>query len=170
MDGVKCNYCLESARYYCTCTTPNISFCKNHLAVHKDLIGDHKISIYKNESLKSNLKTKEALIRKIFQVKSETREKTKEIIADFSEKMRKLQENFKCAVEKLNSFMKTCDQVSQAIYSIDAILIKKINSPLESILVSDDISSLISEITPPDITYSDCFLLIYTLSISPFSL
>ena len=48
MYGVKCDYCLEPARYFCTCTTPNISFCKVHLEVHENLIGDHKISIYKN--------------------------------------------------------------------------------------------------------------------------
>ena len=181
MDGVKCKYCFEPARYFCTCTTPNIIFCKVHLEVHenligdhkistyKNLIGDHKISTYKNESLKVNLQTKKTLIRKIFQVKRETREKTEEILADFSEKIIKLQKNIDLTVEKLNNFMKTCDQVVQAICSIDAIPINKINSPLESILVSDDISELMFEITPPVITYSDGFYL-YTPSTFPLSL
>ena len=57
--------------------------------------------------------------------------------------------------------MKTCDQVVQVIRSIDAIPIKKINSLLESILVSDDISALMFEITPPVITYSDGFTSIH---------
>ena len=115
MDGVKCKYCFEPARYFCTCTTPNIIFCKVHLEVHenligdhkistyKNLIGDHKISTYKNESLKVNLQTKKTLIRKIFQVKRETREKTEEILADFSEKIIKLQKNIDLTVENINN-------------------------------------------------------------------
>ena len=97
MDRVRCYYCSDPARYYCTCVTPNISFCRNHQIVHEDSIGDHKIILHKKESVKVNPKTKQELIQKIFQVQSDAREKTKEILNDLSKEIRRIQEKFKCA-------------------------------------------------------------------------
>ena len=166
MDRVRCYYCNDPARYYCTCVTPNISFCRNHQIVHEGSIGDHKIILYKQESVKVNPKTKQELIQKIFQVQSDAREKTKEMLNDLSKEIIRIQEKSKCSLENLNMFIKTCDGVIQEIYSIDEIPYKNIPSPLEFILLSDDISSLITKIAPPNITYSNS-LPYYTPSIFP---
>ena len=154
MDRGKCYYCSDPARYYCTCTTPNMSFCRNHQIVHEESLGDHKIILQKKQPLKVNAKTKQELIKKILNVQSEAREKTKEILFDLDEKIKLFQEKFKCTLTNLIIFIKICDRVIQEIYAIDEISENKIYSPLEFILLSDDISSTITKIAPPTITYS----------------
>ena len=40
--SLKCFYCENTPRYYCSCNTPNINFCKSHQETHESSIGEHE--------------------------------------------------------------------------------------------------------------------------------
>ena len=68
----QCLYCNQEAYYYCSCTIPNIYFCRSHQEEHENQLGDHKISKIKIEPRIQNQKSKQDLIQHILQIKHQT--------------------------------------------------------------------------------------------------
>ena len=168
MDTPKCYNCLRPSRYYCTCVTPSISFCKIHQETHEDSPGVHTIKLYKAQVFSANAQVKKALINQICQVQREAQKKSEEVLQNLNTLMLDIQESFGRVLEKLNRFVSTCIGLVEEINRIETISEKTVYCPLEVILLSTEASDIISKIKAPVVAFNQGDgLPIYSPSVFP---
>lgn len=148
MDRIACSYCTQPAFYVCACSFPYINFCKAHRDIHESSPAEHTIKLLQNRN-QLNGNSQKALILKIAECKNKAAKNLREILNSSHKIIQKVQEKTDSCLKKLKSFMNVCDEVLQQVYSISRVLPKEVYSPLESALVSSDITLLLQMVTAP---------------------
>ena len=171
MDISKCKFCSNPARYYCICVSPSIDFCRDHLDIHENSSGNHKIKLHKAKALTPNPLVKSALIERISQVRHEAKEKAEQLLTSLNLLILRMQENYDFVLEKLNHFVNVCDSVIEEIDLIQSVSEKLVLCPLELLLTSSDASEVIAKIKSPVISFNkENGLPRYTPSVFPYFL
>ena len=147
----QCLYCNQEAYYYCSCTIPNIYFCRSHQEEHENQLGDHKISKIKIEPRIPNQKSKQDLIQHILQIKHQTDIQLQILLKESAQFISKLNDLIKKGIY----FKNLCDNIINEILSINSISAKSFYTPLESILLSTEIKKTLLLIKPPTIKFPD---------------
>ena len=168
MDSLNCKFCSNPARYYCSCVTPNINFCRDHRDTHEESPGNHNIRLHKAQALIPNPLVKNALIEKISQARNEAKEKVEGVLSSLNLLILRAQESFGSVLEKLNNFINICNGVIEEIDLMHSIPEKLVHCPLELILLSSDPDQIITKIKSPIITFNqETGLPRYTPSVFP---
>ena len=167
MQGKSCyiDMCTKPAKYYCTCSNPNVNFCRDHQEIHEYLPGDHRIIMHKYFS---NLETKQKLLKKISQVKAELNDQIDLVLDNSVKNIKIIKDQTRKVVDKLLSLVKFTDEILQDIRSISEIPYRRICSPLHSILLSEDSSILIDQIKSPIVTFPEIMRTPPSISFSTF--
>ena len=169
MERIKCLYGPEPADYYCSCTTPQSSYCRKHLEIHENSSSvEHRHTLYKKaSSLTPNPSTKQQIIAKIQEAKISANKELEKLIMVTSETILKTEKLVAAMQERLLRFTSLCNQIIEEISSIDSIPQKEILAPLEFALISSDPSLLLEKITHPVITFSETGQPLYTPTTFP---
>ena len=155
METPICKYCcVNVARYYCTCASPPINFCKVHQESHEASPGDHIFIPYQTELFEPNAQVKNTLIHHISQVICEAKQKSEELINNLHLILTSTQERYASVLRKLNHFVNACNKTIKEIEVIQTISKKIIYCPLEMILLSTDASDVISKIRAPVVAFN----------------
>ena len=157
MDSKTCIYCTELSNYYCSCKAPGIVFCTKHLDTHLKSIGTHSINILKIENFVPNPRTKQTLLDKLSKLKQESLTLMIQISHELSMMILSLQQEAKETLQKVNSFISLVDSVLVDVLTINTISSKPVYSPLESLLLSYDASSILNDLKTPSIAFSKPF-------------
>ena len=155
MDSLNCKFCSNPARYYCSCATPNINFCRDHRDTHEESPGNHNIRLHKAQALIPNPLVKNALIEKISQARNEAKEKVEGVLSSLNLLILRAQESFGSVLEKLNNFINICNGVIEEIDLMHSIPEKLVYCPLELLLLSSDADSIITKIKSPIIAFNE---------------
>ena len=155
MEKITCKYCINSAVYTCSCATPKINYCRDHQEEHESEFGNHNITLIYPRFAAPVHKSKQKLIERISQIKAETKNQVQLIIQKVNACITELKEKIKNMIKLSSQFTNLCDSIITEILSINAIYIKKIYSPLEALLLSENNESIFSMIKGPKITFSE---------------
>ena len=72
-----CTICNELAEFYCNCSNPIDTICKNHLQVHFQYLREHKISAIEYEV---NQFTKQRFISSVINLKQQLNDQKKTLL------------------------------------------------------------------------------------------
>lgn len=157
MESNRCQYCDHPAVYQCLCKFPSVIFCKSHQDIHIEEQSDHKfqkLELYK-KCLDPLTSSKNNLIRKIEKVRIESKLQKRQTIAAQSQLIDAVNEQAKTTLRKLKNFSKICKGLLTNISNTSFIDDKIIMSPLESILLSENIENFLEMIYPPQVKFPD---------------
>ena len=146
-----CAHCDKKANYSCLCTDPQSYLCKVHIDYHECLPGDHSFKTLVQKSNPINISSKTTLIAKILEVRLEAKSQKKLITTNWLDLMRKLSSQAKSNLNRLNSFIQICEDVIKEVSSITLIPLKATYSPLETVLLSAEITMIVGKISAPKV-------------------